>query len=121
MDIDDIGTALGTVMFIILLVTVIYLASPTLASEEKVEVTATITDTHHSFPMAGPYVYKPADYDIYFEYDGIKGSWDVNSDVYNQYKDKVGESIRCYLITRVYDNGKTELKLIAVDDYEERN
>lgn len=124
MDIDDItvvGTALGTVMFIILLVAVICLASPTLVSEEKVEVTAIITDTHHSFPMAGPYVYKAADYDIYFEYDDIKGSWDVNSDVYYQYEDKIGEPIKCYLITRVYDNGKAELKLVAVDDYEERN
>lgn len=121
MDIDDIGAAFGSVMFIILFVAVICLASPTLVSEEKIEVTAIITDTYHSFPMGGPYVYKAADYDIYFEYDGIKGSWDVNSDIYSQYKDKIGEPIKCYLITRVYDNGKAELKLVAIDDYEERN
>ena len=124
MDIDDItvvGTALGTVMFIILLVAVICLASPTLVSEEKIEVTATITNTYHSFPMGGPYVYKVADYDVYFEYEGIKGSWDTNSETYNKYKDKIGEPIKCYLITRVYDNGKAELTLVAVEDYDKEN
>jgi hypothetical protein len=121
MDFEDIVPMVGMFIFIVILLPLLIFSLPEVVSEEKIEVTATITDTHHSFPMGGPYVYKAADYDIYFEYDGIKGSWDVNSDVYYQYEDKIGEPIKCYLITRVYDNGKAELKLVAVDDYEERN
>jgi hypothetical protein len=58
----------------------------------------------------------PADYDIYFEYDGVKGSWDVNKDTYGLYEDKVGETIKCYLITRIYDDGSTKVTLKAIED-----
>lgn len=121
MDFEDIVPMVCMFILIVILLPLLIFSLSEVVSEEKVEVTAIITDTHHSFPMGGPYVYRPADYDIYFEYDGIKGSWDVNSDIYYQYKDKIGESIKCYLITSVYDNGKVEKKLVAVDDYEERN
>ena len=121
MGFEDIIPMVGMFILIVILLPLLIFSLPEVVSEEKVEVIATITDTYHSFPMGGPYVYKAADYDIYFEYDGIKGSWDVNSEVYNQYKDKVGKPINCYLITCIYDNGKVEKKLVAVDDYEERN
>lgn len=76
-----------------------------LISEEVVEVEAIITEVDRDpMRMIGKTVY-PADYDIYFEYEGIKGSWDVNKETYNLYKDKVGESIKCYLITHTYDDG----------------
>lgn len=124
MDIDDmtvVGSVVGTVIFIILLVVVICLVSPEIVSEEKIEVEATITEVSRRGPIITQYVKQPADYDIYFEYNGIKGSWDTDSETYNKYKDKIGEPIKCYLITRVYDNGKAELTLVAVEDYEERN
>ena len=124
MDIDDItivGTAVGTVLFVILLAVVICLASPKLISEEKVEVEAIITSVEHRGAIVTQYVKRMADNDIYFEYEGIKGNWDTDYKTYEQYKDKVGEPIKCYLITCVYGNGKAELKLVAVDDYERRD
>jgi hypothetical protein len=123
MDFEDIAaliTTVGIILLTILLVVAVCFTAPKLVSEEKIEVTATITKTHHSFPMGGPYVYRAADYDIYFEYNGIKGSWDTDSETYNRYKDKVGEPIKCYLITRIYDDGSEEVRLVAVDDYERR-
>ena len=114
-------TAIGTVLFVLLLVVAICLASPKLVSEEKIEVEAIITEVRHRGPIVTQYVKRAADNDIYFEYEGIKGNWDTNRDTYEQYKDKVGEPIKCYLITRAYDNGTTKQVLVAVEDYEERN
>lgn len=90
-----------------------------LVSEEMVEVDAVITKVRRRAGSANPP--RPVDRDIYFEYEGIKGSWDVNAEIYEFYKGKEGETIKCYLITRVYDDGTTRQKLVAVDDYEERN
>jgi hypothetical protein len=89
-----------------------------LVSEEVVEVDAVITKVRRRAGSANPP--RPVDRDIYFEYDGIKGSWDVNAEIYNFYKGKEGEVIKCYLITRVYDDGTTRQKLVAVDDYDGR-
>lgn len=76
-----------------------------LISEEVVEVEAVITKVDRD-PMRiiGKTIY-PADYDIYFEYEGIKGSWDVSKKIYSLYKDKVGETIKCNLFIRTYDDG----------------
>lgn len=90
-----------------------------LVSEEKIEVDAIITEVDKDPMMMVGKVIKPADYDIYFEYDGFEGLWDVNKKTYNAYKDKVGEIIKCYLIARTYDNGEVIVKLVAVDDYKE--
>lgn len=76
-----------------------------LTSEEVIEVEAIITEVDRDpARMVGKTVY-PSDYDIYFEYDGIKGSWDVRKETYNLYKDKVGETIKCNLFIRTYDDG----------------
>ena len=88
-----------------------------LISEKKVEVDAIITEVDRDPMIVIGNVRRPADYDIYFEYDGIEGSWDVNKATYNEYKDKVGEIIKRYLITSVYDNGEVIVKLVAVEDY----
>lgn len=89
-----------------------------LVSEEVVEVDAVITKVRRRTARVNPP--RPADRDIYFEYEGIKGSWDVNAETYNLYKGKEGETIKCYLITYTYDDGSEVVKLIAVDDYERR-
>lgn len=120
MDYEDIivaGTAIGTILFVILLVVVIYITAPKLVSEEKVEVDATITDVVHRGPIVTQYVKRVADNDIYFEYEGIKGNWDTDYTTYNKYKNKEGETIKCYLITRIYEDGSEEIRLVAVDDY----
>jgi hypothetical protein len=123
MDREDIVipiTAIVTTLLIILLAVVVCLTAPKLVSEEIVEVDAIITDVRHKGPIVTQYVKRAADNDIYFEYEGIKGNWDTDYSTYNKYKDKVGETIKCYLITRVYEDGSEEIRLVAVDDYERR-
>lgn len=86
-----------------------------LISEEVVEVEAVITEVDRDpMRMIGKTVY-PADYDIYFEYEGIKGSWDVSKETYNLYEDKVGETITCNLFIRTYDDG-TIRKVLKVKE-----
>jgi hypothetical protein len=124
MDREDIVipiTAIVTTLLIILIAVVVCLTTPKLVSEEIVEVDAIITDVRHRGPIATQYVKRAADNDIYFEYEGIKGNWDTDYSTYNKYKDKEGETIKCYLITRIYEDGSEEIRLVAVDDYEERN
>lgn len=85
-------------------------------SEEKEEVEAVITRVRNRVRRVGS-AYR-RDRDIYFEYDGIKGSWDVNAVTYNAYKGKEGETIKCYLITYTYEDGSTKVKLVAKEDYD---
>ena len=123
MDFEDIIipiTAIGTILLIILLAVVVCLNAPELISEEKVEVDAVITEVRHRSAIATQYVKRPSDNDIYFEYEGIKGNWDTDYKTYNKYKDKEGETIKCYLITRIYEDGSEEIRLVAVDDYKRR-
>ena len=84
-------------------------------SEEKEEVEATITDVKSRPKLIGKTYFK--DRDIYFEYNGIEGSWDVSVSTYEEYKDKEGETIKCYLITYTYEDGSTKVELVAVEDY----
>lgn len=85
-------------------------------SEEKVEVDAVITDVRSRLRPAGKTFIR--DRDIYFEYDGIVGSWDVGYKTYKAYKDKEGETIKCYLITYTYEDGSTKTELVAKEDYD---
>lgn len=86
-------------------------------SEEKIEVDAVITNVRKRIRMVGKTFI--TDRDIYFEYNGIAGSWDVGYKTYNAYKDREGETIKCYLITYTYEDGSTKVKLIAKEDYDE--
>lgn len=86
-------------------------------SEEKIEVDAVITDVRSRFKPAGKTFVR--DRDIYFEYDGIVGSWDIDYKTYEAYKDKEGETIKCYLITYTYEDRSTKVKLVAKEDYDE--
>lgn len=114
-------TTIVTVLLIVLLGLVICLTAPEFVSEDKVEVEAVITSVEHRGPIITRYVKRAESNNIYFEYEGVKGRWDTDYETYNKYKDKVGEPIKCYLITRIYEDGSEELRLVAVDDYEERN
>jgi hypothetical protein len=93
-----------------------FTACAEVVSEEIVEVDAIITEVDYDPPIITQYVKRVSDRDIYFEYDGIKGGWDVDKKTYDFYKDKVGESIKCYLITRTYDDGSVRVTLKAVED-----
>lgn len=87
-------------------------------SEEKEEVEAVITDVQKRTQLIGETIM--IDRDIYFVCDGIRGNWDVNLRIYNEYKGREGETIKCYLITYTYEDGSTKVKLVAVDDYDGR-
>ena len=76
-----------------------------LISEEVIEVEAVITEVDRDPARLIGKVMRPADYDIYFEYDGVSGSLDISRATYNVYKDKVGETIKCNLFIRTYDDG----------------
>ena len=93
-----------------------FISCAELVSEEVIEVNAVITEVDRD-PMQyiGKMLY-PADYDIYFEYEGVRGSWDVSKETYRLYKDKIGETIKCYLITRTYNDGSTKVTLKVIQD-----
>lgn len=93
-----------------------FISCAELVSEEIIEVNAIITEVDYDPMLSTGKALYPPDYDIYFEYEGIKGSWDVNKEIYRLYKDKIGETIKCYLITRIYDDGSTEVTLKAIED-----
>lgn len=86
-------------------------------SEEKVEVDAVITNVRSRFKPVGKTFVR--DRDIYFEYDGIIGSWDIDYKTYKAYEGKEGETIKCYLITYTYEDGGTKVKLVAKEDYDD--
>ena len=92
---------------VLLLITMLlcFTSCATLISEEVIEVDAIITEVDRDPPRRVGNVTRPADHDIYFEYEGVSGSWDVNRATYNFYKDKVGETITCNLFIRTYDDG----------------
>lgn len=93
-----------------------FISCAELVSEEVIEVNAVITEVDRDpMQIIGKVIY-PADYDIYFEYEGIKGSWDVNKKTYELYEDKIGETIKCHLITRTYDDGSTKVTLKVIQD-----
>ena len=72
-----------------------------LVSTISEEVEAVITNAYMS-----PHVGR-----VYVEYDDISLRWEDN-DLYETYKDHIGETVRCYLITRTFENGKTTRKLV---------
>jgi hypothetical protein len=108
--------AIITVLLIIVISFSFAIFSPKQISEEKIEVEAIITEVDRDPARLVGKTYRSADYDIYFEYQGIKGEWDVSRSTYNEYKDKIGQPIKCYLITRTYDDGSTKVTLEMIED-----
>ena len=102
--------------FIVMTICCSFISCAKLVSVDSIEVDAIIIKVDHD-PMiyVGKTLY-PADYDIDFEYDGVKGSWDVNKETYELYEDKVGETIKCYLITHIYSDGSTKVTLKAIEE-----
>ena len=72
-----------------------------LVSTMSEEVEAVITNAY-----MGPYGGR-----VYVEYDGISLHWEDNS-LYETYKDHIGETVRCYLITRTFEDGKINRTLV---------
>ena len=118
MDYEDREGCLMAIIIVLAIVIVfgVITFSPKVVSEEKIEVEAIITEVDKDPIRLIGKIVKPADYDIYFEYQGIKGEEDISVSEYNKYKDKVGQVIKCYLITRTYDDGSTKVTLEMIEE-----
>ena len=119
MDYEDREFCLIAIIIVLLTIVIIFSIvafAPKVVSEDRVEVEAIITEVDRDPARLVGKVYRPADYDIYFEYQGIKGEWDVSHSTYNEYKDKIGQPIKCYLITRTYDNGSIQTFLKPIEE-----
>ena len=59
----------------------------------------------------------PARYEITFTYNNVALTVD-DEEIYNRYKDKIGDTAECILITEYYDSGSTyqTLKLKEIDE-----
>ena len=104
------------ILFCLLVVCCLLVSCAELVSEETVQVEAIITEVDRDAPRMVGKVIMPSDYDIYFEYEGLKGSWDVNKKTYDLYKDKVGDTIKCNLITCTYDDGTIKKRLVSIEE-----
>ena len=104
------------ICFCLLVVCVLLVSCAELVSEETIQVEATITEVDRDAPRMIGKIITPPDFDIYFEYDGLKGSWDVNRKTYDLYKDKMGDIIKCNLITRTYDDGTIKKRLVSIEE-----
>ena len=92
MDYEDREGCLIAIIALLLVIVISFgfaIFSPKQISEEKIEVGAIITEVDKDPMRWIGKIIKPADYDIYFEYQGIKGEKDISVSEYNKYKDKV--------------------------------
>jgi L-asparagine transporter-like permease len=93
---DFLFTVIAVLVIVAIIILSVVAFAPKQISEEKIEVEAIITEVDRDPARLVGKVCRPADYDIYFEYQGIKGEWDVSHSTYNEYKDKIGQPIKCY-------------------------
>lgn len=106
------------ICFCLLVVCGLLVGCAKLVSEEAIQVEAIITEVDKDPMRVIGKTIMPADFDIYFEYNGVTGSWDVNRKTYNLYKDKVGDTIKCNLITLTYDDGTIKKRLVSIEEKE---
>lgn len=96
-----------------------------LVSTETQEVEATVTDVCYEERRIQPVftgktvimISHPARYEVTFTYKNV--TLTVNDeDIYSRYKDQIGTTVKCDLITDYYDDGSTRqtLKLKEVGD-----
>lgn len=119
MDFEDRVGCLIVILVLLFFIVIVFgveAFTPKGVSIESAEVEAIITEVDKDPARFIGKMYYPADYDIYFEYQGIKGEKDISSFDYNKYKDKVGQTIKCCLITRTYSDGSTKITLEMIEE-----
>ena len=83
--------------------------SATLVSTEREQVDAIVTEVSTN-PRWG-YHY------VHVTYGSCVDFWyDENKSLYNYFKNRLGGTITCYLITYTYDNGTTKQELVFNED-----
>lgn len=83
-----------------------------LINTETQEVDATVTDIYHraawvqmmSTGKAMIPISHPAKYEVTFTYEDVTLTVD-DKELYDYYKNKIGTTVKCDLITEYYDNG----------------
>lgn len=113
---DFLITIIAVLLIVAIIILFVVAFAPKQISEEKIEVEAIITEVDRDPIRSIGKTFIPADYDIYFEYQGIKGEKDITVNEYNKYKDKIGQAIKCYLITRTYDDGSIKVILEMIEE-----
>lgn len=82
-------------------------------NEEITEVSATVVDIqiqeakHYKVPFVEPttYLTKNAVFTLIIEYDGIQTQVESTA-LYLEYKNRIGDTIPCELVTTTYDSGE---------------
>ncbi len=90
-----------TIILSIILVVSLTGCNSGLVSTEVKEVNAFVTDVYANC----------FGYFITVEYDGVKNEWN-NSELYSDYKNCLGKTIKCYMIIRIYESGEITKKLV---------
>lgn len=83
-----------------------------LINTETQEVDATVTDVYYKGAWAQPMwtgktmmlIPHPAQYKVTFEYENVTLTVD-DADIYDYYKDNIGATVKCDLVTEYYDDG----------------
>lgn len=109
--------------FIILLLLVLILTTclpgcaKVVRTETKV-VEATVVDTHHKSAWTQlvwngkfyTHIYHSAQYKVTLQYEDYEITVD-DDNLYHKYKDNIGSTVECNLVTTYYDNGTSKTKL----------
>lgn len=104
---------------LILICSMFFTACSKMVSEEYLDVTVTVVDSHYSsewmqmIPIGDAYTFitYDAEYYIYVTYEGQKYSIN-NEDTYNKYKDKIGEDVKAILAVEKYENSTIKNRII---------
>jgi len=111
---------IGIILTIVLIITSIFCFTgcAELINTEIQEVDATVTDIYHRAAWVQMMstgktmipISHPAKYEVTFTYEDVTLTVD-DKELYDYYKDKIGTTVKCDLITEYYDNGTTRQKL----------
>lgn len=112
------------ISIILIITTLLCLTScAELINTETQEVDATVVSVYHKNAWVQPVwtgkvmimVSHPAKNEVTFQYENV--TLTVNSQsLYNHYKDKIGATVKCDLITEYYDDGSTRQTLKLKED-----
>lgn len=117
----EIAIAIPILVGIIVLIAIIllcFVGCTELINTETQEVDATVTDIYHQAMWLQPikcgkittYITHPAQYKVTFVYEDITLTVD-DKELYDRYKDKIGTTVKCDLITEYYDDNSVRQKL----------
>lgn len=108
---------------LVLLLCIMLTGCKTAVNVEDKPVTVTITDTYHRSAWMQPihagkvttFITHPAQYNVVVEYENETYTLD-NQELYDQYKDKIGEQAPAILRITLYDDDTYDKDIIMDED-----